>query len=221
MPVPMRRAVRHPAVTLHQARRESAVGRVAQQGVAPLQPGNLVQHVQRPNQRGRRTVLRREEVLEHQVVRMPPRLVVVKPQPIACPPTVKRRSEPPNFRGRNDLRKPPQPNPPKPPVGHLDHSVPPPPEHLGPIENVADGFDICHEPARILTAPVRITQRVILSGAKDLARGWARFFALLRMTYSMTKKNCRTPQSSSPNPQKFYINPGKDLCPPDLGVYFS
>ena len=115
--------MRHPAPPTHEAFGDSPVTYVAEQGVASLQPRDLVKHLQPDADRPQAGFSGGKRVCQSQEVGKSPGVVVVEQQPVAAAPLVHPAAKPKNLRAYQDFGPGPQKDMAKPPIDHFDYAV--------------------------------------------------------------------------------------------------
>ena len=137
--------MRRPAVAAHETLRNPPVARVAQQSIALLQPCDLVEHFQCNPYRTDARLPRGKGVHQDQEIGTPPRMIIVKQQPVAPAPLMHPPAKPDNFRSHKDRRPGPKQHSAEAAIDDLNHAIVPPAKHFRAVGEIGNCLKHGHE----------------------------------------------------------------------------
>jgi len=133
-----------PPPATHETLGNPPIAYVAQQSVASLQAGDLIEHLLADADRAYAGLSCRERVGQSKEVGKTPRMIVVKQQPVAHALLVHPAAKPEDFRADQNLRPRPQHHALKLSIGDFDYAVAAAAKHFGIAGKIGDGMKDRH-----------------------------------------------------------------------------
>ncbi len=136
--------MRFPTETAEQPRRDPVVHHIAQQGVAMLQPSNLIENGQGAGKGAVAGFARGFGIFQHQEVGKTQWLIVIEPDSVAGTVSMQPIAQQQHVGGGNDLGQGTQQNTLQPALGKFNNAVTTSAEHIGSFRQIRDTFKEWH-----------------------------------------------------------------------------